>query len=134
MYKAMSVAIVVALLIAFGAGIARTQLPDQRETFMRVKLVRAQRLLEALVQEDYDMMVREAQGMKLLSQDASWEVYQGVEYEQRSIAFRRSAEALTTAAKQRNLDGATLAHIELTLSCISCHKYIRREQSAESRR
>ena len=28
-------------------------------------------------------------------------------------------------AKAKNLDGATLAYVRLTMNCIECHKYVR---------
>jgi cytochrome c556 len=47
------------------------------------------------------------------------------EYSQRSAEFRRAADALTEAARKRNLDGATLAYVDVTTKCVSCHKYVR---------
>ena len=48
------------------------------------------------------------------------------EYIQRSTDFRRSLEKLTQAAKQKNLDGASLAYIDVTIKCLQCHEYIRK--------
>jgi hypothetical protein len=28
-------------------------------------------------------------------------------------------------AKDKNLDGAALAYVQLTMSCVNCHKYVR---------
>ena len=42
-----------------------------------------------------------------------------------SREFRRACESLRSAAKDKNLDGAALAWMEVTLKCIQCHKYVR---------
>jgi hypothetical protein len=28
-------------------------------------------------------------------------------------------------AKDKNIDGATLAYLRLTMNCVNCHKYVR---------
>jgi hypothetical protein len=61
----------------------------------------------------------------LLSQASNWQVLQTPEYRQRSTEFRRSVDALTEASRERNLDGATLAFMQVTMKCVSCHKYVR---------
>ncbi len=63
--------------------------------------------------------------IRLLAQDENWRVYQTLEYRQHSADFARIAGELTKAARAKNLDGATLAYLQLTMSCVSCHKYTR---------
>jgi hypothetical protein len=101
------------------------QQPLASRDFMRLKLSESQRILEGLVREDYDAMAKHAQDLRLLSLDASWQVLQTSEYAQQSLEFRRAAEALATAAKNRNLDGAALAYVDVTMKCVNCHKYVR---------
>ena len=48
------------------------------------------------------------------------------EYELFLNEFRRNAQDLMTAGKQKNLDAASLAYVQMTLSCISCHAFIRK--------
>lgn len=111
-------------------SIAHTALAEDRDTdlppekiskYMRIKLVHSQKLLEALALEDYEQMVKHAQDLKLLSQESIWNVLQTEQYVQHSTDFRRRADALTAAAKKKNLDGASLAFVELTLNCVQCH-------------
>src|SRR5687768_11627901 len=87
------------------------------EKFMRAKLVHSQKLLEALTVEDYDMMAKNAQEMSLLTLAESWQILQTADYLHESTTFRRSADALTAAAKKKNLDGAALAYVEMTMQC-----------------
>ena len=50
---------------------------------MRVKLDDAKKVLEGLTVEDYNMIVKNAQEMSLLSEDAVWQVLQTPEYAER---------------------------------------------------
>ncbi len=51
-------------------------------------------------------------------------------YELLSNQFRDNAEDLIKKAKDKNLDGAALAYVDLTLTCVKCHKYVRDEKDA----
>lgn len=99
--------------------------------FMRVKLSHSQKVLEGLTTEDYDMIVKNSEAMRLLSLETNWQVMQTAEYLDRSGDFRRTADALTQAAKKKNLDGAALAYVQLTMNCINCHKYVRGVRAAD---
>ena len=98
---------------------------------MRVKLDDAKKVLEGLTVEDYNMIVKNAQEMSLLSEDAVWQVLQTPEYAERSAEFRRTANRLRDAGKEKNLDAASLAYVKLTMQCIDCHKYVRDERSGK---
>ena len=39
--------------------------------------------------------------------------------------FQRLADEMALKAKEKNLDGATLAYLRLTMNCVNCHKYVR---------
>lgn len=104
--------------------------PDQVAVFMRAKLGHSQNVLEGLAIEDFDLIERGAQELSLVSEDASWQVLQTEDYARQSAEFRRSCDSLRKAAKDRNLDGAALAWMEVTMKCVQCHKYVRDEQRA----
>ena len=93
---------------------------------MRAKLVHSQKVLEGLTLEDFNLIAKHAQELSLLSQAAQWQVLQTPDYLHQSREFRRVADRLTESARQKNLDGATLAFTELTTECVHCHKYVRR--------
>ena len=111
-------------------GSSQSYAADPIEAFMRAKLTHSQEVLEGLTTENYDQIAKHAQELSLLSQAASWNVLQTPEYKQRSLEFRRSADALTKAAKKKNLDGAALAYVDVTLKCVNCHKYVRGVRTA----
>ena len=99
--------------------------PDQVAIFMRAKLAHADHVLEGLAIEDYEMIERAAQELSLASLDSNWQVLQTEDYVRQSAEFRRSCDLLKKAAQDKNLDGATLAWMDVTLKCVQCHKYVR---------
>jgi hypothetical protein len=128
MKRKLVVAGLVALIL--GAWTVRQQQaappePNQVSVFMKAKLEHAQKILGGLVLEDFGLIDKEAQRLALLSQASTWQVLQTEEYLQHSNEFRRSTNALSTAAQEKNLDGAALAYMEMTMKCINCHKYVR---------
>lgn len=92
---------------------------------MTKKLTFAQKLLDGLAKEDFGVIERNAQYLLDLSNKAEWKTNKSPAYESHSLAFRRSCETMIECSKRRNLDGATLAYMEMTMSCVKCHKYTR---------
>lgn len=93
--------------------------------FMRDKLELSQKVLEGLSMEDYDLIAAKALKLTAMTQEADWRAFENPDYEQQSAMFRRQVEALARAAKNKNLDGATLAYVRMTMSCVECHKFVR---------
>jgi cytochrome c556 len=104
-------------------GVARA---EDLATFMRAKLTHSEKVLEGLTREDYDLIAKHSQAMSLLCQDEQWQVLKSAEYVERSREFRRSVDEITAAAKAKNLEAATLAYVDSTTKCVSCHTYLRR--------
>jgi cytochrome c556 len=93
---------------------------------MQVKLKRVQALLEALTREDYKSLEENAESLVRISDSTAFlRAYKTAEYEFQAQVFRRAAVTLAAKAEKKNLDGATLAYTELTLSCVRCHTYFR---------
>jgi cytochrome c556 len=118
-------------LVCFASGGAapRSDLSD----FMRVKLKHSQSVLEGLVMGDFEKIAKNAQDMSLLSLAETWQVLQTPQYIQYSRKFRKDADALSDAAKEKNLDLATQAYNRVTLRCVECHKYVRDVRMASAR-
>lgn len=93
--------------------------------FMRVKLRHSQMVMEGLVLEDFDEIAKNSQEMSLLALAETWQVFETPEYVEYSRKFRNAADALTDAARDKNLDRATLAFNQVTNKCVECHKYVR---------
>ena len=112
-------------------GASHSQDPDQNLVpFMRAKLQHAQKAMEGMALEDFGLIAKSAQELSLISQAENWQVLQTAEYRRQSTEFRRSADALKTAADKKNLDGAVLAYVDMTMKCVQCHKYVRSVRAA----
>lgn len=99
--------------------------PNQSAAFMRLKLEHSQKVLEGLTLEDFELTAKHAQQIALLTEDETWKVFQTLEYRHHSAEFQRIANELTKQAQKKNLDGAALAYVQMTMSCVNCHKYVR---------
>jgi hypothetical protein len=120
--------IVVAVFVAMifsGAVVGFSQKPAKLSDFMQLKLKHSQQILEGVAIEDFDMIAKSARDLSLQSMEETWQVFETPEYLQHSDEFKRAADAVAKAAHEKNLDGAALAYVGLTLKCVSCHKYVR---------
>jgi hypothetical protein len=96
--------------------------------FMRGKLAHSQKVLEGLALEDYATIAKSAKALRELSEDAQWRVSPDINYLRLSTEFQDLADELAEKAKAKNLDGATLAYVKMTLNCVECHKLVRDKQ------
>lgn len=99
-----------------------------RTAFMRQKLEFAKEMLDGLATEDFEKIDKNAKLLKKLSIAAEWEVPtmpNATEYIAETNEFQRDCDAAVKAAKDKNIDGATLAYVRMTTTCVSCHKYVR---------
>jgi hypothetical protein len=111
-------------LIASSEGQERSP----RQNFMRQKLEHAKNALEGITLEDFTLIANSARKMRELSEDAQWQVSPNVNYLRLSAEFQDVASEMEAKAKQRNLDGATLAYVNLTMTCVKCHKLVRAQR------
>jgi hypothetical protein len=134
------VLIISALALAASAEDGRCQVEPRRgengsdkelTDLMQRKLQNAQKVLEGIAVNDFDKISKHAEELILISKQAEWKVLKTPQYEMFSNDFRRSAGELVENAKQKNLDGAALAYVDLTLTCVKCHKHVR--ESRQSR-
>lgn len=126
--------VAVAVMPAFAAhedNETASQQDEQTKAFMRAKLTHSQQILDGLTTENYDKIAKSAQALSLLSNESTWNVFQTEEYIRMSREFRESTMRLRDAAHDKNLDGATLAYFEVTLSCVRCHKYTRDQRNRD---
>ena len=103
---------------------------DKVAVFMKLKLKHSQQVLKGLATEDFDLIAKNSQAMSLLCEDELWQVLQTPEYSARSAEFRRSVDAVTEAARKKNLEAAALGYVDVTLKCVNCHKYVRKVRMA----
>ena len=108
------------------------QLPRLGE-LMQQKLDHAQQLLTAVVLGNHVNVERYANELVLISEASTWSPLQTPEYLHYASDFRESANSLMEEAGARNLDGVSLAYMEMTLTCVQCHKHVRGSRLADSR-
>jgi ribosomal protein L44E len=120
------------ILVLVTPGIGQPQ-KDNR-AFMRAKLKHSQEIVEGLALENFDQILKNAQQLTLLSHATNWQVFQTEEYLMQSREFRRATESLRDQAKQKKLEGAVLAYMDVTMKCVNCHKYIRSIRMAKLER
>lgn len=99
--------------------------PDKVKKLMHKKLEHAQRLMAALVLNNVDQVGQHAADLGQLSKEAEWMIFKTPQYVMNSDDFRRSAEKLVRQSKEKDLEGAKLTYLELTMTCFHCHRYVR---------
>lgn len=120
---------VLGLTLAFVHGRMSTgQEPGRAKasTFMRLKLEPAKAMLEGIALADFEMIGKSAGKIRNLMLDESWMVVQSDEYRRQSNEFRTIIEQVQQAAKDKNVDRATLAYVQMTIRCVQCHELLRK--------
>ena len=102
--------------------------PKKVRDLMHKKLENSQKILEGIAINDFKLIAKHAEELIDLSKQVEWRVLKTPQYEIHSNQFRRSAETLIKDAKDKNLDAAALTYMEMTLTCVRCHKYVREER------
>lgn len=92
---------------------------------MADKLRFSQRILEGIALADFAKISQSAEDLIGLSRSAEWFAIKTPRYELNSNEFRRAADALIAKSKAKNLDGVVLAYMDLTMTCVRCHQYVR---------
>ncbi|HEV7401440.1 MAG TPA: hypothetical protein VGO11_00875 [Chthoniobacteraceae bacterium] len=112
-------------LVSNHAALAADPAGDVNKALMQEKLKDAQSVLGSVTTGDFAAMEKSAKHLVELSNVTNWYSRQSPEYDLFLNGFRRDAQALAKAAGDKNLDAASAAFVQLTLDCVSCHKYLR---------
>ncbi len=75
---------------------------------------------------DFDSIKKNAGTIKNLLLDENWMVVQSDEYRRQTLEFRKLVDQIRDAADKKNIDGATLAYVQMTIQCVRCHQALRR--------
>ena len=102
--------------------------PQVRPMFKSDPASQSQKLLAAIALEDFEEISRTSQKISLLTEDENWRVIQTAEYRRHSDDFKRASNAVTEAARKKNLDGAVLAYMQMTMQCVQCHQHVRKQK------
>ena len=128
-----------ATVFALGLGLlvgtpwtGSAQRSESLSKLMDEKLDNSKKLLEGIALSDFNKITSSAERLIQLSKTGEWFVYKTPRYEMHSNEFRRAAETIIEKAKDKNLDGVTLAYFDLTMQCVRCHRYVRDVRDARA--
>jgi cytochrome c556 len=98
---------------------------DQGSIWMKQKLSASQFILAGLTKGDFDAIDKNASSMLTVAYFEQWFRSDMPNYKTMMKDFEYANKALMLAAREKNLDGATLAYMQQTVSCVNCHKIVR---------
>lgn len=96
-----------------------------RRDFMRAKMMYSSNILQGLTSHDFKTIEESADEISGLTRAEEWLAVKDEDYARMSNELRISADRLKKAAKEENIDGATLRFVDMTVKCIDCHEHIR---------
>lgn len=98
--------------------------PD--DYWMRKKLEYSQTVLQGITMEDFDLVRQAATSMRRLGTIESFARRKDTKaYRAQLAIFEYANDDLITQAEAKDVDAATAAFTQLTLSCVNCHKQLR---------
>jgi cytochrome c556 len=130
MKKNLLIAVLLGALCATGRPTSVEATQDRTHQVMVDKLRHAKLLLEAIALSNFAKIRHEAEELIQLSKTAEWMIHKTPRYEMHSNEFRRAAEVMIQKARDKNIDGVSLAYVEMVLSCVKCHQHTRELRDA----
>jgi hypothetical protein len=100
----------------------------KKPNVMQRKLAHSQKALEALTTNNFKLLGESADGLIECVQDVTWKINETRRYLTFTNEFLNRAEHLKKAAKDKNTDAAALAYVDMTLTCVRCHQFLREER------
>jgi hypothetical protein len=98
---------------------------DGPSVWMRLKLQGSQDLLAALVRADFDGIRQSATRLNSFGRFERFVRGKNEEYNTQLRFFRNANQQIIRQADRKNVEGAALGFMQLTASCVNCHKVIR---------
>jgi hypothetical protein len=114
--------------LSIGPATAAEKKPDKKKEaslWMTRKLEFAQKILRGLTEADFELIQKEAGRMQVVNYLEEWDRGDAPEYKRQLSYFEDANKELIRQAKNKNINAATLAYTQLTLSCVQCHNLIR---------
>ena len=117
----------IACIALVGVYPLRSQDPPRvaSAAFMKMKLEPAKSILEGIALKNFDMIQKNADEIRKLTLDEGWMVRQTLEYRKESQRFQKTMSLLSRAAKEEDLEAASLAYMQMTMNCVRCHEMMR---------
>jgi len=102
--------------------------------FMRQKLQASNLILEGLCTDDLQMVTDGTQTLMKMSHEERWRVSNDMMYRRYSSEFVQAVEELQKEAEDNDMNGTSMAWVNVTMKCLKCHEWVRNTVLAESDR
>jgi hypothetical protein len=130
-----NIACLIALAVVFAVGPSVSSQADEKkpavpkkDAWMKQKLQLSQNILAGLTEADFDKISTNATSLNVAGHLEKW-IAAGKpkhkDYELHRNNFDFYNRDLIRQARDKNIEGATLAYQLMTASCIECHKIVR---------
>lgn len=93
--------------------------------WMTKKLEYSKHVLDGLTHGDFALVRKNAEAMQVVGYLEMWDRADLPEYRRQVRYFEAANRELIRQATAKNINGATLAYTQLTLSCVQCHTVVR---------
>jgi hypothetical protein len=118
------------LLAGLTLGVAHLMSQESKERgskagIMRMKLEPAKNILEGIALGDYQSVKKNTEQIRLLTLDEKWMYLQTETYREHTKNFERSLNLLKRMCDEKDMDGVTLAYMQVTMRCVECHRTLR---------
>lgn len=98
---------------------------EHSNIWMREKLESSKDILAGLATSDFKKINKQAKWMEGLSQLEEVAQANREGYSAQLQIFHFANRELIRLSEAEDIDGTALAYVQLTLSCVNCHKYLR---------
>jgi len=93
--------------------------------FMRQKLQASNLILEGLCTDDLQMVSEGSQTLMKMSSAERWRVSNDIMYRRYSSEFVHAVEELQKEAEDDDMNGTSMAWVNVTMKCLKCHEWVR---------
>ena len=127
--KKLAIAIAALGGLTLGSSLLSQEPEEQKDPsfWMKQKLIYSQNILRGLVTENFELVQANATNMKALNRIEYFVRRRPEGYRTQLQSFQFSVEELLRHCQDDDLDGATLAFTQMTMSCVQCHTQLRKE-------
>jgi hypothetical protein len=98
---------------------------EKSSIWMKKKLELSQNILAGLTESDFEKIRANAEAMGFLGYLEKWVRADRTDYKRQISHFEFAKQELIRQARDKNVEGATLAYTQLTVSCVQCHRIVR---------
>ena len=95
--------------------------------WMDVKVEESQKVFAALARADFKGIVASTEKLKKVSKVEGLVRRNAPGYRTQLGSFEFAVDEIQQQAKQENIEGVTMGFNQLTLSCVNCHRQLRRQ-------